>query len=166
MKEDVAYHARTMDLKGGFCSRCGCSYSSLIRNIGDTCGDQSGGINTSAPCNGIIEDVTYSDEVRRRQQASWSQATYRRDHHLKCHPGPFAALKRGDKRHEIRVNDRAFTVGDILHLREWDPSPEGTNPIPRGYTGDSLSATVTYITEGGTWGLPPNICVMSLGPVT
>ena len=85
-----------------------------------------------------------------------------RTHTLKCWPEPFTAVMAGLKRYEIRVDDRGYMVGDVLHLREWDPS--GT--IGGGVlTGRELKATVTYITPGGRWGLPPTMCVMSISPI-
>lgn len=77
-------------------------------------------------------------------------------HELKTWPGPFTAIARGEKHHEIRKADRPFAVGDVLHLREWDPHAET-------YSGRSLHRTVTYLTPGGQWGLPDGLCVMSLG---
>jgi hypothetical protein len=43
----------------------------------------------------------------------------RMTHELKCWPGNFEATVRGDKHHEIRVNDRDFQVGDLVILREF-----------------------------------------------
>ena len=80
-------------------------------------------------------------------------------HDLKTWPGPFTAIAMGEKRHEIRKADRPFAVGDVLHLREWDPST-GT------YTGRGMHKAVTYLTPGGQWGLPDGLCVMSLGPAS
>lgn len=85
-----------------------------------------------------------------------------RTHILKCWPEPFTAVMAGLKRYEIRFDDRGYMVGDVLHLREWDPS--GT--IGGGtLTGREIKVTVTYITPGGRWGLPPNTCVMSISPI-
>lgn len=79
-------------------------------------------------------------------------------HFLKTHPVPFAALQSGSKKHEVRVNDRNFQESDQLILEEWDPSAEQ-------YTGRVEHRWVTYVTPGGTWGLPDKICVMSVEPV-
>lgn len=75
------------------------------------------------------------------------------EHDLKCEPEPFAATMRGDKRHEVRVDDRDYRVGDTLYLREWSSDC---------YTGRTGRARVTYKTEGGTWGIPIGLCVMSI----
>lgn len=95
-----------------------------------------------------------------------------RVHELKTWPQPFAALMCGDRRHEIRVNDRDYRVGDTLLLREWIPQAHGARPQTVGmdgspyYTGREITALVSYITYGGNWGLPGNLCVMSLGVVS
>jgi hypothetical protein len=80
-------------------------------------------------------------------------------HNLKTWPEPFNAVCNGQKTHEVRKNDRDFKVGDILHLYEW-------NPETKEYTGLWTDVRVNYISEGGTFGLPTNLCVMSIGPVT
>ena len=105
--------------------------------------------------------------------ADWIGNPVRRTHELKTWPEPFQAVIDGRKRYEIRVDDRGFAVGDVLHLREWDPSPQ-MEPVtpwslvmterPRAFTGREAFAVVTYITPGGAWGLPANLCVMSLQP--
>lgn len=78
-------------------------------------------------------------------------------HELKTWPGPFAAILAGTKRHEVRKADRNFHVGDVLHLREWQPNRER-------YTGREQRVTVTHLTAGGEWGLPHDVCVMSVAP--
>ncbi len=77
-------------------------------------------------------------------------------HELKTWHEPFQAIASGKKRHEIRKTDRSFNIGDTLLLREWDPEA-------REYTGSHQVVEVTHITRGGEWGLPADICVMSIG---
>lgn len=79
-------------------------------------------------------------------------------HDLKTWPEPFEALWQGQKVHEVRRDDRGFAVGDSLNLREYEPNGRGSG----SYTGRMLRARVTHKTQGGTWGLPPGICVLSL----
>ena len=45
-----------------------------------------------------------------------------------------------------------------LVLEEWIPE---SNDIGR-YTGRKARVVVTYITHAGAWGLPANLCVMSI----
>lgn len=61
------------------------------------------------------------------------------EHELKAHPQYFGPVLRGEKRFEIRKNDRQFAVGDTLRLREWDP-------VCGEYTGIETYARVTYLT--------------------
>lgn len=96
------------------------------------------------------------------------------EHELKTWPEPFSAVLSGTKRHEIRKADRPFAVGDVLELREWDPDGvpvtetirvlrgQTTKPQRGKYTGRSIRVRVTYLSAGGTWGLPNNLCVMSI----
>ncbi len=103
-----------------------------------------------------------------------------REHELKTWPHPFRAVWDGSKTHEVRVNDRDFRVTDLLVLREWDPAHRGggvihdggsstsarwADPVPRGYTGRKIRVRVTHLTPGGAFGLPPNLCVMSIAVV-
>lgn len=75
-------------------------------------------------------------------------------HELKTWPTPFQAVFDGRKRYEIRAADRPFEVGDELLLREWIPES--------GYSGRVITATITYMTAPGSWGLPETLCVMSI----
>lgn len=83
-------------------------------------------------------------------------------HNLKTHPEPFCAVLKGEKLFEVRKDDRNFRVGDILDLMEWVPSYDHHGH----YTGRCISACVAYKTPGGQFGLPPDLCVMSLANVT
>ena len=105
-----------------------------------------------------------------------------REHELKTWPSPFQAVRRGEKTHEVRGSrDRNFSVGDLLLLREfvpcsvclgsgsrtvYDPMGLETCPECRGqggdYTGEKEKVAVTHLTLGGSFGLPPHLCVMSI----
>jgi len=67
----------------------------------------------------------------------------------------FDALVSGDKSFEVRKNDRNYQVGDILQLREWDKD-KGE------YTGRYASKVVTYMLNGGMFGIEQGYCVMGL----
>lgn len=99
-------------------------------------------------------------------------------HELKTWPDSFEAIVRGEKRHEVRKNDRGFAVGDELVLREFVPCKtcSGTGRVrdytdsedcgcqkPHGsYTDAVCRVKVTHITRGGTFGVPEGMVVMSV----
>lgn len=76
-------------------------------------------------------------------------------HILKIWPDEFQAADRGQKPWELRVNDRNYQVGDNLLLREWDPS---TNQ----FTGSEIEGRVTFLLQGGKFGLPETHCIMTV----
>jgi hypothetical protein len=76
-------------------------------------------------------------------------------HELKIWPENYEPLVLGAKRYEIRKADRPFKVGDQLMVREWLPDM-------KKYTGRSAIFRITHMTEPGKWGLPDDICVLSL----
>lgn len=78
-----------------------------------------------------------------------------REHFLKTWLEPFAASWAELKPYEVRKNDRDYRVGDRLHLREFDP-------LTNVFTGRVVVADVTYITPGGVFGLPADLCVLGL----
>ncbi|MEB7953775.1 DUF3850 domain-containing protein [Enterococcus faecalis] len=59
-------------------------------------------------------------------------------HELKILPEYFEAVVSGNKRFEIRKNDRNYKKGDILRLNEYKDGQ---------YTGDVHVAEITYITD-------------------
>lgn len=76
-------------------------------------------------------------------------------HVLKAWPEFFRAVQRGDKKFECRQNDRNFQVGDHILLREFFPES-------KTYTGQYLLMTITYIMQGGKFGLNEDHVVLSL----
>ena len=59
-------------------------------------------------------------------------------HELKTDPEYFAAVRSGEKRFELRRNDRDFRVGDYLALNEYDRSA-------KTYTGRTELVQVVYM---------------------
>lgn len=60
-------------------------------------------------------------------------------HACKSWPHFFQAIKAGLKTHDLRYDDRGFKVGDLIELHEFDP-------FGGGFTGDTVTVRVTYIT--------------------
>ena len=79
-------------------------------------------------------------------------------HELKCWTSYFQRIVAGVKNFEVRKNDRNYMIGDILYLREWDN-------LKQDYTGAWIEMRVTYILNGGQFGVESGHCVMSLAPV-
>ena len=82
-------------------------------------------------------------------------------HVLKSWPHFFRSVTAGDRTHELRRNDRGFSVGDLLELREFDPESEH-------YSGAWCVAEVTSITSSdepcavSSEGLHPDFCILSI----
>jgi hypothetical protein len=70
-----------------------------------------------------------------------------RAHELKTWPYHFGAVACGNKRFEMRYNDRDFKVGDILWLREWEPHLDYKATKQGHYTGREVKAEVTYVLQ-------------------
>jgi hypothetical protein len=76
-------------------------------------------------------------------------------HELKSWPGQFQAMWTGLKRAEYRRDDRSYQIGDLLELREWDPTR-------RQYTGFRLTARVTHLVRGPELEVPAGFVVLSI----
>ena len=70
---------------------------------------------------------------------------------LKILPQYFEEVIKGNKRAELRLNDRDFKVGDIYELEEYDG---------KTYTGRSVTVRITHILEGFE-GLTKGWCMFS-----
>ncbi|MDM8159057.1 ASCH/PUA domain-containing protein [Labilibaculum sp. K2S] len=76
-------------------------------------------------------------------------------HLLKIWPKYFEEVAKGTKTFEVRKNDRGFEVGDILILAEYSISIQS-------FTGRVIEKKVTYILEGGSFGIEKGFVVMGL----
>jgi hypothetical protein len=61
-------------------------------------------------------------------------------HELKTWPVYFGPIVRGEKRFEVRLDDRDFQTGDTVRLREYDTQG--------GYTGCALTLRIGYVLRG------------------
>lgn len=78
-------------------------------------------------------------------------------HTLKVWPQYFKPVVEGLKRFEIRKNDRDYSVGDILVLMEYIENA-------CKYTGNTIALVVTYIFNGGRFGLDEDYIIMGIHP--
>lgn len=77
-------------------------------------------------------------------------------HELKTDPKYFAAVRSGEKRFELRRNDRDFHVGDHLALNEYDLAT-------KTYTGRSELVQVIYmLNPNDVMTCPAGFAVMSI----
>jgi hypothetical protein len=74
-------------------------------------------------------------------------------HDLKVWSGYFESLLDGTKNFEVRFNDRDFKSGHYLRLREW---------LNNEYTGRELTKRVTYVLQGGVFGLEAGYVALAL----
>lgn len=74
----------------------------------------------------------------------------------------FLAVKHGRKPFELRIDDRDYKEGDILHLHEITSEPAGDNT--GGYTGRSTKKEITYVLRDcKEFGLMDGFCILGLG---
>lgn len=76
-------------------------------------------------------------------------------HELKTWKEYFEEVFTGSKTFEVRVNDRNFRKGDILILKEWDKDKNE-------YTGRKMARIVSFILEGGQFGIEKGFVVMAI----
>lgn len=96
----------------------------------------------------------------RRVRQNENKGAEMRTHELKTDPAVFEAVARGDKTHEIRLNDRGFAVGDTLLLRETESPGEYMKlGSPLVYTGRTETRTISHIQTG--YGLADDWCILS-----
>lgn len=76
-------------------------------------------------------------------------------HTLKILPEFFAPILSGEKAFEIRKNDRNYQKDDVLILCEYDD-------VDEVYTGRAICVKVTYLLNGGRFGLNEDHVIMSI----
>ncbi|MDQ1839510.1 MULTISPECIES: DUF3850 domain-containing protein [Serratia] len=72
-----------------------------------------------------------------------------RMHDLKIRPEHFAAVVNDQKKAEFRLNDRGYSVGDLLCLHEFGQHPEFDHL--EGFLGNHVWARITHITHLEEW---------------
>ena len=92
-------------------------------------------------------------------------------HELKTVNIYWDAVAAGTKTFEVRRNDRAFQTGDVIVLtRTTECGHYDTRAQDRHKDGDfaksQISFRITYLLQGGQFGIDPGYCVLGLGPVT
>ncbi len=80
-------------------------------------------------------------------------------HVLKTWPDQFQEIENDHKVHEFRRNDRFFTTGDLILLREFRPAGEH-------YTGRWRVVRIMAISRGPEWGIPEGFAVFSIRRMT
>lgn len=75
-------------------------------------------------------------------------------HPLKTWPVHFRAVWDGTKTAELRKDDRAFRVGHLVCLKEYDPDKDT-------YSGRSVEARITHVVAGG-FGLKDGYVMLSM----
>lgn len=105
-------------------------------------------------------------------------------HTLKTLPEPFAAVAAGAKRAEMRRDDRGFEAGDLLVLREFDPSRAcdcftpnsreaeqiaddflGRTHVHRSeYSGRRVEAIITHVLKDRQFGIEKGFAMLSILP--
>lgn len=77
----------------------------------------------------------------------------RQHHYLKCETEFYQAIERGEKKFEIRKNDRNFQVYDMVYLQEV------VRGIPTGRQIKPLE--IKHFFEGGKYGLEEGYCIFN-----
>ncbi|MFF5993681.1 DUF3850 domain-containing protein [Lysinibacillus sp. KU-BSD001] len=101
------------------------------------------------------EGKSLTPAIAKEKRLESEQKEKRMTHELKIHPAPFEAVLKGLKTFEYRFNNRSYREGDILKLNEYDPDK-------MLYTGRAVEAKVTYLLEGGQFGIPEDYVLMSI----
>lgn len=87
-----------------------------------------------------------------------------RVHDLKTIDHYFDAVAEGRKTFEVRKNDRAFQTGDLLELRKIDAKGFYVSPPGGGrFSMQIIRKRITYLLQGGQFGIEPGYCVLGLG---
>tara|TARA_R110002074_G_scaffold86875_6_gene191822 strand:+ start:6661 stop:7248 length:588 start_codon:yes stop_codon:yes gene_type:complete len=84
-------------------------------------------------------------------------------HELKISPEYFKDILSGVKTFEVRLNDRNYLVGDILVLNEFVSEVNEKHPdlFFTFYSGKNIGVKITYILDGGQFGIMKNYVVMA-----
>lgn len=86
------------------------------------------------------------------------------EHKLKTLARYWEAIEDGRKTFEVRKNDRAFQTGDILVLEKIDNEGRFYEAEPgKSMTPKTIRKRITYLLQGGQFGIEAGYCVLGLG---
>ena len=77
----------------------------------------------------------------------------RQHHYLKTETEQFQAVERGEKKFELRVNDRGFKKYDMVYLQEFANGERTGRDLP--------PVEIQHVLYGGKFGLPEKYCVFN-----
>lgn len=110
----------------------------------------------SAVLRAMVKDFRSYRPLRRARR---TRPRVARVHELKTWPESFGHLRTGRKTAELRRDDRGYRVGDVLRLREWDPTT-------RSFTGRNAERLVTHVLrDRPEFGLLEGFVLLSLTEV-
>lgn len=84
-------------------------------------------------------------------------------HELKTWPEFWDAVSSGEKKFEVRKNDRGFQKGDLLILMKYDPKKGRDGDYVRHITDNSpyrVEKRIKYVLSGGMFGIAPDYVVL------
>lgn len=86
-------------------------------------------------------------------------------HELKAWERYFDAVADGRKPFEVRKNDRSFQTGDLVDLVKVEEAYPHYYITPPGerFGKITLRKRITYLLQGGQFGIEPGFCVLGLG---
>ena len=88
-------------------------------------------------------------------------------HILKTQHEAWLAIEAGEKRFEVRRNDRFFQRGDTVVLRKLREGTDYYETDPNGgrFSTRDLTFRIGWMLQGGQFGIEPGFCVFQLEPI-
>ena len=80
-------------------------------------------------------------------------------HKVKCRTNYYDAIVAGDKKFDVRRDDRGYQKGDILHLQKYDGDKLRYVTSSHGEP-YSIQKPIKYILTGGQFGIEPGYVVL------
>lgn len=82
-----------------------------------------------------------------------------RTHILKCWTPYYLAIVSGEKKFDVRKDDRGYQKGDFVKLQQYDPG-EGYVCDPIDNIPYSVERKINFVLTGGQFGIEPGYVVL------
>lgn len=82
-------------------------------------------------------------------------------HKLKCWTPYYDAILAGDKKFDVRRDDRGFETGDYVLLEKYDPEHRCYVVDPEDGIPYAIEKQIKYTLRGGQFGIEPGYVVLS-----